>query len=74
MQVGVRDLSELLVAPADAISEHERDAVISCAAAVAFSERRVGWHDLAAIEPDPLHLVTGGVAYWMPVQSTSPAS
>jgi predicted nuclease with RNAse H fold len=68
-QISVGDLSELLVATSDAISEHERDAVISCAAAVAFHEQREGWHDLTASEPDPMHLVPGGVAYWMPVGS-----
>jgi hypothetical protein len=58
----------------DAISEHERDAVISCAAAAALHERRLGWHDLAELEPDPLNLVPGGVAYWMPIPSRDAAA
>jgi predicted nuclease with RNAse H fold len=65
-EIRIADLAALLIATGDVTTEHERDALISCVAAVAFQERRAGWRDLAMLEPDPLHIVPGGVAYWMP--------
>lgn len=59
-------MPDLLATTWRQVTEHERDAAISCAAAYAFAQRRPGWRDLAADETDVLPVVLGDVSYWMP--------
>ena len=65
--VEIGDLAPAIDAGIRAVSEHERDSVISCIAAAAFHERHAGWYDLAAVEPDIIEVVPGGAAYWIPM-------
>lgn len=64
--VSTRDLNTLISLSTTPRSEHERDAAISCVAAFALHLRKPGWHDLALTEHGALHLIPGGVSYWMP--------
>lgn len=60
-------LPELLATSLRHVTEHERDAAISCAAAYSFTQRLPGWRDLVVDETDLLPVVPGAVSYWMPV-------
>ena len=59
----LRPLMSFNVSPG---SEHERDAAISCLASFALHAKSPGWHDLALTEEGALHLIPGGVSYWIP--------
>jgi len=66
VDIGLADLTEFIESDSQYRSEHERDAAIGAIAALAMLERRVGWRDLAAEEPDAF-VPVAPAEYWMPL-------
>lgn len=68
-KVAIDDLGDYVVGSGlQGASEHERDAVLSAAAAFAMKSRQVGWQDLYALEPNnPSTLLVPPPGYWMPL-------
>jgi predicted nuclease with RNAse H fold len=64
--VRLPELAPYITTDVPEVSEHERDAVISCIAAAAFHKRTPGWTDLAEGEPERVDVVPGTVGYWIP--------
>lgn len=65
--VTLSNLAALVITTFGAPNENERDAIISCGAAFAMHSVAQGWCDILRHEPQPLFLIPGNVAYWMPL-------
>jgi len=64
--VRLAHVEQLVSYDGPSLTEHERDAAISLAAACAMHQKRRGWTNLLHYEQRALQFVPGGVAYWMP--------